>query len=138
MTTSFRDVVETCHHDFIACFIWDLFETLWLGIFDRSLQCSFATSRLNNYCPNISIETMFMNTKNSKMNEPPKLVLNLSQSLDLISPNMHLALQNLYIYYTWKSIRKQCKNNSSNVELWIWISRWFLFCFRYSLKSMKY
>ena len=36
--------------------------------------------RLVNHCPNISIETIFMNTKKeSKMNEPHKSVLKLSQ-----------------------------------------------------------
>ena len=30
---------------------------------------------LDNYCPNISIETIFMNTKNGKTNEPHKFVL---------------------------------------------------------------
>ena len=35
--------------------------------------------RLNNYCSNINkIETIFMNTENSKMSEPHKFVLNLS------------------------------------------------------------
>ena len=32
---------------------------------------------LNNYCPNISLEMIFMNTKYSKTNEPQKFVLNL-------------------------------------------------------------
>ena len=32
---------------------------------------------LINYCPNISMETIFMNTKNNKKNEPHKFVLNL-------------------------------------------------------------
>ena len=43
-----------------------------------------------------------MNMENSKTNEPQKLVLNLSQRLDLRSSNKHAALQNLSIYYTWK------------------------------------
>ena len=40
-----------------------------------------------------------------------KFVPNLSQRLDLRSSNKHVALQNLSIYYTWKNIRKQYKNN---------------------------
>ena len=39
------------------------------------------------------------------MNERHKFVLNLSQRLDL-SLDKHVALQNLPIYYTWKTIRK--------------------------------
>ena len=38
-----------------------------------------------------------MNRENSKRNEPHKLVLNLSQRLDLKSSNKHVALQNLFI-----------------------------------------
>ena len=40
------------------------------------------------------METIFMNTENSKNNEPHKFVLNLPQILDLRSPNKHVALQN--------------------------------------------
>ena len=52
------------------------------------------------------METIFMNTENSKMNEPPKFVLNLSQRPDLGSSNKHVALHNLSLYYTWKNIRQ--------------------------------
>ena len=39
---------------------------------------------LNNYCQNISMEKIFVNTANSKTNKPHKFALNLSQRLDLI------------------------------------------------------
>ena len=55
---------------------------------------------LNNYCPNISMEAVFMNMENNKTKEPRKFVLNLSQRLDLRGSNKHVALQNLSIYYT--------------------------------------
>ena len=57
---------------------------------------------------------IFMNTENSKTNEPHKFVLNLSQRLDLRSQN------NLSIYYTWKNIRKQCKNNKLKIITPTW------------------
>ena len=57
------------------------------------------------------MEMMFLNTENSKTNQPHKFVLNSSQRLDLRSSNKHVALQNLSIYYKWKNIRKQYKNN---------------------------
>ena len=60
---------------------------------------------------NISMEMMLLNTENSKTNQPHKFVLNSSQRLDLRSSNKHVALQNLSIYYKWKNIRKQYKNN---------------------------
>ena len=52
------------------------------------------------------MEIIFMNTENTKTNEPHEFVLNLSQGLDLRSSNKHVAPQNLSIYYTWKNIRK--------------------------------
>ena len=61
------------------------------------------------------METIFINTENSKTIELHKFVLNLSQRLDLISSNENVALQNLSIYYTWKNIRKQCKNNKLKI-----------------------
>ena len=41
------------------------------------------------------METIFMNTDNSKNNESCKFVLNLSQMLHLKSLNKHVALQKL-------------------------------------------
>ena len=65
------------------------------------------------------MKTIFMNTKNSKMNERHKFVLNLSQRLDL-SLDKHVALQNLPIYYMWKTIRKQYKNNKLKIIAPTW------------------
>ena len=61
------------------------------------------------------METMFINRENSKTNELHKFVLNLSQRLDFRSSDKHVALQNLSIYYTWKNIIKQYKNNKLNI-----------------------
>ena len=38
------------------------------------------------------METIFINTENSKTNEPRKFVLNMLQRLDLRSLNKHVAL----------------------------------------------
>ena len=56
-----------------------------------------------------------MNTENSKANESHKFVLNLSQRLDFRSSDKHVALQSLSIFYTWKNIRKQYKNNKLKI-----------------------
>ena len=66
------------------------------------------------------MEAIFMNTENSKMNEPHKFVLNLSQRLNLKSSNKLVALQSLSIYYTWKNIRKQHKNNKLKIIAPAW------------------
>ena len=61
------------------------------------------------------MKTIFMNTENSKTNEPNKFVLNMLQRLDWKSSNKNVALQNLSTYYTWKNIRKQYKNNKLKI-----------------------
>ena len=89
------------------------------------------------------MENIFMNTKNIKANDLQKFVLNSSQELDIKSSSYHVALQNLSIYYTWNNVRQQHKNNKlkinkSNMEWWVWITRWFLFSGRYSRQSGIY
>ena len=66
------------------------------------------------------METIFMNTENSKTKELHKFVLNLSQRLDLRSSDKHVAPQNLSIYYTWKYIRKQYKYNKRKMIALTW------------------
>ena len=61
------------------------------------------------------METIFINTENSKTNQLHKFPLNLSQKLDLRSSDKHVALQNLSFYYTWKNISKQYENNSLKI-----------------------
>ena len=56
-----------------------------------------------------------MNTENSRTNKSHKFVLNLSQRLDWRSSSKHVALQKLSIYYTWKNLRKQYKNNKLKI-----------------------
>ena len=66
------------------------------------------------------METIFMNTENSKINEPHKFFRNFSQILDLKSSNKHVALQNLPIYYSWKNIKKQYNNNKHKIIAPMW------------------
>ena len=56
--------------------------------------------RLIHYRSNISMETIFMSTKNSKMNEPHTFFLNLLQRLNFKCLNKHVALQKFPNYYT--------------------------------------
>ena len=51
------------------------------------------------------METFFMNTKNSKTNEPHMFKYNLIDKLDLKNTNKNIALANLSIYYTWKNVK---------------------------------
>ena len=58
------------------------------------------------------METFFMNTKNSKTNEPHRLKYNLTDKLDLKNPNKNMALASLSIYYTWKNVKLIYNNNN--------------------------
>ena len=49
-----------------------------------------------------------------------KSVFNLSQRFDLRSSDKHVALQNVSIYYTWKNITKQYKNNKFKIIAPTW------------------
>ena len=61
-----------------------------------------------------------MNTENSKKNEPCKRDLRFSPRLGFRSSNRNVVLQKLSIYYTWKNIRKQYKNNELKIIAPIW------------------
>ena len=47
------------------------------------------------------MDTIFMNAKNSKTSDPHRLLLNLSEKINLKRTDKYVALANLNIYYTW-------------------------------------
>ena len=62
------------------------------------------------------IKTFFMNSKNSKTNEPYKVKYDLIDKLDLKkNPNKNMALANLSIYYTWKNVKSTYNNNKFKI-----------------------
>ena len=48
------------------------------------------------------MDTIFMNSGNSKTPDPHRLLLNLSDKINLKRKDKYVALSNLSIYYTWK------------------------------------
>ena len=46
------------------------------------------------------IDTIFMNSENSKISEPYSLLLDLSDKINLKSSDKYVALSNLSTYYT--------------------------------------
>ena len=57
------------------------------------------------------MDTIFVNSENSKTSEYHVLLLNLTNKIDLRSEKT-LALSNLSIYYTWKNIKSSYNNNN--------------------------
>ena len=51
------------------------------------------------------MDTIFMNSENSKTSEYHFLVLKLNDKLDLRRGQKIVALSNLSIYYTWKNVK---------------------------------
>ena len=54
----------------------------------------------------IKMDTIFMNSENSRASEPHILILKLTDKLDLRRGEKSIALSNLSIYYTWKNIKR--------------------------------
>ena len=66
------------------------------------------------------METFFMNTKNSKTNEPNRFKYDLINKLDLKNPNKNMALANLSIYYTSKNVKSIYKINKFKISAPTW------------------
>ena len=64
--------------------------------------------------------TIFINTENSKTNEPHRFKLSLADKLNLKNPNKNIALVNLSIYYTWKNIKTEYNNNKFEIYAPTW------------------
>ena len=62
------------------------------------------------------MDTIFMNSKNSKSSESHVLVLKLTDKLDLRNDKKVIALSNLSIYYTWKNIKGSYNNNKFKIS----------------------
>ena len=66
------------------------------------------------------MDTIFMNSENSKRSGPHGLLLNLSDKIDLKRSDEYVALSNLSTYYTWKNTNKSCKNNNFKISALAW------------------
>ena len=83
------------------------------------------------------METIFMNTDNSKTNESHKFRSSLSDKLNLKYRNKNIALGNLSIYYTWKNIKSAYNNNKFKISAPIWNDEFDLPDGSYSLADIQ-
>ena len=51
------------------------------------------------------MDTIFMNSENSKTSKSHVVILKLTDKLDLRGGKKNIALSNLTIYYTWKNMK---------------------------------
>ena len=66
------------------------------------------------------MNTIFMNSENSKTSDPHRILLNLTDKTDLRGKGKYIALSNLTIYYTWKNMKKSYKNNKFKITAPTW------------------
>ena len=66
------------------------------------------------------MDTIFMNSENSKTSKPHVLTLKLTNKLDLRLDNKVIAISNLSIYYTWKNIKDTYNNNKFKISAPTW------------------
>ena len=86
----------------------------------------------------IKIETFFMNSKNSKTNEPYKFKYDLIDKLDFKNPNKNMALANLNIYYTWKNVKSTYNNNKFKISAPTWNETFYLPDGSYDISEMQH
>ena len=66
------------------------------------------------------MDTIFMNSDNSKTPNPHVLVLKLINKLDLRMGKKFIALPNLSVYYGWKNIKRSYNNNKFKISTPTW------------------
>ena len=66
------------------------------------------------------MDTIFMNSENSKTTKPHVLILKHTNKLDLRLDEKVIALSNLSIYYTWTNINISYNNNKFKISAPTW------------------
>ena len=83
------------------------------------------------------MNTMFMNSENSKTSDPHRLFINLTDKINLKRSNKYVALSNRSIYYTWKNIKTSYKNSKLNISAPTWDKELELPDGSYSISDIK-
>ena len=64
------------------------------------------------------MNTIFMNSENSKTSDPHSLLLNLLDKINLKRNDKYVALSNLSLYYTQKNIKKVMQKQQI-LNIWV-------------------
>ena len=83
------------------------------------------------------MDTIFMNSDNSKSSKPHILKLKLTNKLDLRLGEMVIALSNLSIYYNWKNIKSSYNNNKFKISAPTWNDKFELPDGSYSVSDIQ-
>ena len=83
------------------------------------------------------MDTLFMNSENSKTSEPHILKLKLTDKLDLILDKKVIALSNVSIYYTLNNIKSSYNNNKFKISAPTWNEEFTLPNGSYSVSDIQ-
>ena len=83
------------------------------------------------------MDTIFINSENSKTLENNVLVLKLTNKLDLRRGQKTIALSNLSIYYTWKNVKSSYNNNKFKISAPTWSEEFKLPDGSYSVQDIQ-
>ena len=83
------------------------------------------------------MDTIFMNSENSRTSEYHVLVLKLADKLDLKRGQKSVALSNFSIYYIWKNINSSCNNNKFKISAPTWSDEFELPDGSYSISDIQ-
>ena len=83
------------------------------------------------------MDTIFMNSENSRTPEYHFLVLKVTDKLDLRRGQKSGTLSNLSIYYTWKNMKSSYNNNKFKISAPIWSDEFELPDGSYSVSDIQ-
>ena len=84
------------------------------------------------------MDTIFLNSENSRTLKPHILALKLVNKLDLKFGEKVIALSNLSIYYAWKNIKSTYNNNKFKISAPTWSGEFELPDRSYSLSDIQH
>ena len=83
------------------------------------------------------MDTILMNTENSKTSEPHVLILKLTNKIDSRIGEIIIGLSNLSIYYTWRNIKSSYNNNKFKISAPTWNDKFELPGGSYSVSDIQ-
>ena len=83
------------------------------------------------------MDTIFMNSENSKTSKPHVLILKLTNKLDLRTGEKIIFLSNISIYYTWRNIKNAYNNNKFKISAPTWNDKFELSDGLYSVSDIQ-
>ena len=83
------------------------------------------------------MDTCFTNSENSKTYDPHRLLLNLSDKINLKRSDKYVASSNLSIYYAWKNIKKSYKSSKFKISAPTWNEKFELPDESYSVSHIQ-